>query len=115
SIVRRWFVASLLTSRYTSSPESSMDADIRAIARRGAQAVLGSIEESQLSDAFWNLGIVQALENTSVRSPILNTFWAAQAKANDKGFLSTDILISSMLEQRGDIHHIFPRDYLKKF
>lgn len=115
SIVRRWFVASLLTSRYTSSPESSMDADIRAIARRGAQVVLGSIEESQLSDAFWNLGIVQALENTSVRSPILNTFWAAQAKANDKGFLSTDILISSMLEQRGDIHHIFPRDYLKKF
>jgi len=40
-------------------------------------------------------------------------FLAAQVKFNDKGFLSRDITIKDLILQRGDIHHIFPRDYLK--
>jgi hypothetical protein len=39
---------------------------------------------------------------------------AAQVKANDKGFLSKDVLVSNLIELRGDIHHLFPKDYLKK-
>src|SRR5690606_8960684 len=31
-----------------------------------------------------------------------------------RGFLSKQITVRSMLEHRGDIHHIFPRGYLKK-
>ncbi len=37
-----------------------------------------------------------------------------QAKFNDKGFLSRDISVKEMIEHRGDIHHIFPRQYLKE-
>lgn len=113
-IVRKWFVASYLTGRYTSSPETSMDADIRAIAREGVPKVLESIEASELSENYWNVTLLQELERASVRNPMLNTFWAAQIKSRDKGFLSSDIQVADMVEQRGDIHHIFPYDYLKR-
>lgn len=33
---------------------------------------------------------------------------------NDKGFLSRDVLVSDLISLRGDIHHLFPKDYLKK-
>ena len=47
-------------------------------------------------------------------SPALHVFWAAQAKFNDKGFLSRDISVKEIIEHSGDIHHIFPRQYLKE-
>jgi len=31
-----------------------------------------------------------------------------------RGFLSTDITVKDLIEQRGDVHHIFPRQYLKE-
>jgi hypothetical protein len=112
--IRRWFAACIITSRYTSSSETAMDADIRAIARKGAEAVLKDIEDSQLSDNFWDVSLVQELDKASIRNPLLSTFWASQIKAKDRGFLSSHITVSDMIEQRGDIHHIFPADYLKK-
>ena len=39
-------------------------------------------------------------------------FLIAQVKAHDKGFLSTQIDVETMLENRGDIHHLFPKNYL---
>jgi hypothetical protein len=33
---------------------------------------------------------------------------------NDKGFLSKDITVRELVSHLGDIHHIFPRDLLKK-
>jgi hypothetical protein len=47
-------------------------------------------------------------------SPYFLVFLASQVKANDKGFLSKDILVRDLISQHGDIHHLFPRDYLKK-
>jgi hypothetical protein len=32
----------------------------------------------------------------------------------DKGFLSRDITVADLITHRGDVHHIFPKDYLKK-
>jgi len=40
-------------------------------------------------------------------------FWAAQANRGDKGFLSKDITVRDMLTHHGDIHHIFPKNFLK--
>ncbi|MFA4996400.1 MAG: DUF262 domain-containing protein [Patescibacteria group bacterium] len=114
NIVKRWFVMSVLTSRYSSSPESTFDLDIRNITKHGAENYLKEIEESTLSDAFWKVGLVQELDKSSVSSPFLNVFWAAQIYFNDEGFLSTDIKVKDMIEYRGDIHHLFPRDYIRK-
>lgn len=112
--VRRWFAMSVLTGRYSASPESSMDFDIRQIASRSFGEFLQAVEDAELSDAFWDAGLVQSLNTSVSSSPYLNVFWAAQIKANDKGFLSRDITVTDLVSHKGDIHHIFPRDYLKK-
>jgi hypothetical protein len=112
--VRRWFAMSVLTGRYSSSPESRMDFDIRQIASRSFGEFLQAVEDAELSQAFWDAGLVQNLNTSVSSSPYLNVFWAAQIKAGDKGFLSKDITVNDLVSHKGDIHHIFPRDYLKK-
>ncbi|MGE4545687.1 MAG: DUF262 domain-containing protein [Pedobacter sp.] len=112
--VRRWFAMSVLTGRYSASPESSMDFDIRQIESRPFGEFLQAVEDAALSDAFWDAGLVQSLNTSVSSSPYLNVFWAAQIKANDKGFLSRDITVTDLVSHKGDIHHIFPRDYLKR-
>jgi hypothetical protein len=39
-------------------------------------------------------------------------FLIAQVKAHDKGFLSVQLDVQTMLENRGDIHHLFSQNYL---
>lgn len=113
-IVTKWFVMSILTGRYSGSPESQFDFDIKQISKNGADNILKSIEEAQLSEAYWNVQLIKELEKSSINNPFINLFFAAQIKSNDKGFLSTNLTISSMIEHRGDIHHLFPREYLKE-
>ncbi len=114
SYVRRWMVMSILTGRYSGSPESQFDHDIRQIATRPFAEFLKDIEEAELSEAFWKASLVQSLNSPVASSPYLHVFWAAQVKMNDKGFLSRDITVNDLIKHKGDIHHIFPRDYLKK-
>ena len=111
--VRKWFVLSVLTQRYSASPEAQFDTDIKQINSRPFGEYLELIEQAELSDAFWDAGLVQALNTSSTIHPTLNVFLAAQVKANDRGFLSRKITVREMLEHRGDVHHIYPRQYLK--
>ena len=67
-----------------------------------------------MSDAFWNASLPQSLDTSVASSPYFNVFLASQVKANDKGFLSKDVLVGDLISLRGDIHHLFPRDFLKK-
>ncbi len=112
--VRRWFVLSLLTGRYSGSAESSIDYDIKQIANKPFEQFLEEVESADLSDAFWNASLVQSLDTSVSSSPYFLVYLASQAKANDKGFLSKEITVGDLITYRGDIHHIFPRDFLKK-
>jgi len=111
--VRKWFVLSVLTGRYSSSPESAFDFDIRNISSRDFADYLNNIEQAELSEAYWNAALIQNLESPVSSSPYFNVFLASQVKSNDKGFLSRDITVTDLILHRGDIHHIFPRQYLK--
>ena len=114
-IVRRWLVLSILTGRYSGSPESSFDYDIKRFSAYEDPAdFLRLTEAGELSDAFWNVNLVQRLNTAVASNPYYNIYLAAQVKSHDKGFLSTQIDVESMLENRGDIHHLFPKDYLIK-
>jgi len=113
TLVRKWFVLSVLTSRYSGSPESQFDFDIKQISQNPEQYIK-KIIEAELSDAFWNLGLPQQMNTSVASSPSFNVFLAAQVKMNDKGFLSRDITVRELIELKGDVHHIFPREYLKK-
>lgn len=112
-VVAKWFVMSVLTSRYSSSPESIVDRDVKEIARIGAESYLQRIEESDLSQQFWSVALVNDFDKASQQHPYLNTFFAAQVYFGDKGFLS-DVTLRSIRSIKGDIHHTFPYDYLKK-
>ncbi len=59
-------------------------------------------------------GLVENLDRSVRTSPLLSVFFASQVKANDKGFLSNDITIGNLISHRGDIHHIFPKEYLRQ-
>lgn len=113
-IIRRWFVMSMLTGRHSGSFESVWEQDIRRIASVGAASYLKQLEESDLSDGFWNVQLPSSLETTSARSPYFQVFLAAQVQTGSRGFLSKHITVKAMQEQSGDIHHIVPKDYLRK-
>jgi hypothetical protein len=114
SYVRRWLVYSILTGRYSGSPESAFDFDIKQISQKPFDEYLKEKEEGELSDAFWNASLPQSLDTSVASSPYFHVFLASQVKANDRGFLSKDVLVSDLISLRGDIHHLFPKDYLKK-
>ena len=111
--VRKWFVLSILTGRYSGSPESRFDFDIRNIDKKKFEDYLSDVESAELSEAFWTAGLVQSLNTSVSSSPYFNVYLAAQVKLNDKGFLSKDITVKDLITHRGDIHHIFPKGYLK--
>lgn len=112
--VRRWLVYLILTSRYSGSPESVFDFDVKQISQKPFDEYLKEKEEGELSDAFWNASLPQSLDTSVASSPYFHVFLAAQVKANDKGFLSKDVLVGDLITLQGDIHHLFPKDYLKK-
>lgn len=113
TLVRRWFVMSILTARYTGSPETTFDLYIRNIDEHGADQYLEKIEKADLSDAFWETGLPQNMDTSVASNPYFNVFMASQVKSNDKGFLSSDISIRDLLEGQSNVHHIFPRKYLQ--
>ena len=114
TLVRRWFVMSVLTGRYTGSPETTFGVDIRNISEQDAEAYLDTVERAELSDAFWNVGLPQQMDTSVSSSPYFNVFLASQVKGNDKGFLASDHTVQNLLEGFSHIHHVFPRNYLKK-
>lgn len=113
-VVRRWMVLAILTGRYSGSPESMFDYDIKRFQSGDPMEYLKHTEEGELSDAFWNNILVTKLNTSVASSPMFHVFLMAQVKRGDCGFLSEQIDVKSLIEQRGDIHHIFPKRYLQK-
>jgi hypothetical protein len=111
--VKRWLILSLLLARYSGSAESMIDEDIKQINERGVKDYLEDIERSNLGEGFWEFKIVSDLETTSVNNNAYNVYLATQCYNNAEAFLSKSMKISSLVEQRGDIHHIFPKQYLR--
>jgi hypothetical protein len=112
-LVRRWFVMSILTSRYSGSPESMFDYDIKQIHQLGINVYTDTIIKGSLSDAYWDAALPQEMNTSVASSPYFRLYEAAQIKMNDRGFLSRDISVRELIEVKSDVHHIFPREYLK--
>ena len=111
-LVQKWYVLSVLTGRYSNSPETAFARDIRLIHENGVVATLRDIEAATLSDTFWNVAVVQDLMVTSTNNPTYLIYLAAQVKGNDISLLSNNILVKELIDG-GDVHHIFPKEYLR--
>ena len=110
--VKRWLIMSLLIGRYSGSSESMIDEDIKQINEKGIKDYLDQMEKTHLGAGFWDFGIISDLESSSVNNNAYNVYLASQCNSNATAFLSKSMKISSLIEQRGDIHHIFPKKYL---
>ena len=112
-LVRKWFVMSMLTGRYSGTPESVIDQDVRQINDYGVVNHTRAVFDATLNDSFWSALLPQEMDTSSGISPYFLVYQAAQVKMKDKGFLSDAIEVSSLLVNRADVHHLFPRNYLK--
>lgn len=113
TIVRKWLVLSVLTGRYSGSPESMFDYDIKRFNLNDSEEYLKSVELGQLSDAYWDHILPERLNTSVSSSPYFKLYLMAQVHSHDKGFLSKDISIEALIANRGDIHHLFPKKYLQ--
>lgn len=113
--VKRWVIMSIITQRYTSSPESKFDLDIRRLTESSdAIKYIDEELERNLGDAFWNSILVENFNTSVASSPYWKIYLIAQISLNDSAFLSKDMKVRTLVEGRGDVHHIFPKDYLQK-
>ena len=112
--VTKWYVMSVLTNRYIGSPETVMDFDLRRIKERGFTAFFSEIEKGNLHEQFWEVTLVQRLETSVVNSPFFNTFLAAQIYFGDNALFSNGTKIGYLINIIGDVHHVFPKQYLRK-
>jgi len=112
--VKRWLIMTILLGRYSGSSESKIDEDINQIEEKGIDAYLKHMEQTHLGESFWKFGLVSNLETSSNKNNAYCVYLAAQCINNSKAFLAKSMTIRNLIEQRGDIHHIFPKDYLRK-
>ncbi len=113
-LVRRWFAMSILKGRYSGSPESRFDQDIRQINDQGLVSFAETILETEFPDTYWTVMLPQAMDTSSSNSPYFIAYQAAQASEGDQGFLSSHITVSSLMQNQGDKHHFFPRKHLQR-
>lgn len=113
-LIRRWYVMSILRGRYSGSPETAFDFDIRQVEASGLLAYAGAVIETELPESFWSGMLPQLMDTSSGQSPYFLAYKAAQVKLGDKGFLSRDITVCDLLMNRSDVHHVYPRNHLKK-
>ena len=106
--VRKWFVMSILTGRYSGSPESMIDFDIRQLHDQDFDAYGTVTFAGEMSDAFWNTLLPQQMNTSSSSSPYFRVFQAAQVKLGDHGFLSRDISVRDLILNKSDVHHLYP-------
>ncbi|MBK7251661.1 MAG: DUF262 domain-containing protein [Gammaproteobacteria bacterium] len=108
------FVTSdLIGGRYTGSPETAFDFDIRQVEARGLAAYADAVIENELPASFWTGMLPQLMDTSSSNSPYFLCYQAAQVKLGDKGFLSRDITVLDLLLNRSDVHHVYPKKHLK--
>ncbi|TXJ06472.1 MAG: hypothetical protein E6Q25_09205, partial [Acinetobacter sp.] len=114
NLVKRWFVLSILTGRYSGSSESAIERDSKQILEKGIEAYLNQIEQAELDDGFWNYRIVNDLDSSSTVNNAYLCYLASQCKNNESAFLSESMSVRNLLEQssNGNVHHIFPKNYL---
>lgn len=111
--VKRWLVMSMFIGRYSGSADSRIDEDIKNINEKGIAAYLRQMEQAYLGEGFWDFKVMSDLESSSTNNNAFNLYLAAQVNTNAVAFLSKNMRIQSLIDQRGDMHHIFPKKYLE--
>ena len=123
-LIAKWFFVTAMTGRFTSSPESKMEADLaklRAVETQDQfRAVLEQICGAITTNDYWAITLPTELATSSARSPSMFAYFASLTLLDAKVLFSeqkiAELLDSSTKEPRSPIerHHLFPRAHLDK-
>jgi hypothetical protein len=123
-LIGRWFFASSLTGRYTSSPETIMDGDLNRLKEvkdaNGFVSALEGIMANELTNDFWTVTLPANLDSSSARNPELFAYTAAQNRLSAPVLFShknvSDLLDPSIKTKKKALerHHLFPRAWLER-
>ena len=125
AIIGKWFFMSSLTGRYTGSPETILETDLRRLdqadgTENGFTRYLDSIISSQLTEDYWKVSLPQQLDSSSAYSPLLFGYYAALNLLDAQPLFSklkiSELLDPSVSGTKSPIerHHLFPKAYLMK-
>lgn len=122
NLIARWFYMTALTSRYTGSSETQMEADLARV--RNSKTAEGFILElekicsGELTNDYWEIKLPNDLERTIAKNPVLLAYYAALCVLDAKVLFSS-IQVSELLDPaiKGkkaaiERHHLFPRAFL---
>ena len=122
-VISRWFFVISLTGRYTNSPESVMERDLRVIAGKTRDEYIEWMEETidaTFTDDFWSITLPNLLVTAAARGPYHFAYYAALNLLDARVLFSKkrvhDLLDPALRPIRAgaEKHHLFPMAHLQK-
>lgn len=122
AVIAQWLFMSLVTGRYTGSPESAMESDLAMLRDvRTTEDFVSRLQHTcrvALTDDFWAVTLPNELATPSARSPSLFAFEAALV-LTEAPVLFSKFRVAEMLDPtlKGihnsiERHHLFPKGHL---
>lgn len=121
--IARWFLMCVLTSRYTGSPETQVEKDIRRFGEASTgDEFLGALDQivsAQLTTDFWEVTLPEDLAWSGGHIPSMFAYFASLDLLGAKVLFSTltvhQLLDPASVAKKSAIerHHLFPRAYLQ--
>ena len=120
--VARWFFMASLTGRYTGSPETILESDLRRFSEAETAedfvAVIDHVVDTQLTSDFWTVTLPDLLESSGAWSPYLFAYYASLNLLDAKALFSqmkiNDLFDPGLKQTKHPVerHHLFPKAYL---
>ena len=122
-VIGRWFFMAHTTGRYTTSPESAIEADLTRIAALESRTPEAFCEEldrivrSNFTGDYWEISLPNRLDTSASRSPALYAYYAALnlldaellfSNLKIRDLMSPDTVAPRSMER----HHLFPKAFL---
>ena len=123
-VTAQWFFMAALTGRYTSSPESAMEFDLRRFRHLETAedfiATLRQVCNDTLTSDYWTITLPNELATSAARSPSMFAYYAALNLLGAKVLYSKHTVAELMdplvqgTKSSMERHHLFPKAYLSR-
>jgi hypothetical protein len=120
--VARWFFMASLTGRYTGSPETILESDLRRFSEATTAddfvEIIDQVIDTQLTEDYWRVTLPDLLDSSASWSPYLFGYYASlnllDAKALFSNMKINDLFDPGQKQTKSPVerHHLFPKAYL---